>query len=187
MNSQERVDAVMEKLNDTSDADLNVTVKETYHIDASNDGEEVEITSGLVEGLSDDELAFVLAHEIAHVEEGDVGEKRERNEQREAVQDKIRQSEELGFVGKVVASVAAHVASDLADNRVSREWEGGADSRAVELMKEADFDPEGAETALGKHGTPNSGGITDTHPSTRSRIDDLRRKRDLEERKERSR
>ena len=104
----------------------------------------------------DNQLAFVLAHEMGHVIHRHAAEKFQ-----------------LGTV--LNATRLAGALRQVIDTGYSREHEREADLKAVEIMRAAKFDPRGAAMALermqtaSRHGQ-DSGGFLSTHPETADRI-----------------
>lgn len=133
---------------------------------ALTDGGDVAVTRKMLAALTWDELAFVVAHEIAHLEFLD-----EEEEDQETFVERInrisngRNSMVLGLIGAY-----------LEEKFESRERETEMDVRAVQFMYMADFDIEAAIMALEKVYQPNNykKGFFDhfmaTHPSLESRI-----------------
>ncbi|HSN41892.1 MAG TPA: M48 family metallopeptidase, partial [Burkholderiales bacterium] len=139
-------------------------------------GGKIAVYTGLLDKLrpSDDELAAVLGHEIAHAlrEHG-----RERASQQAAQQiavGVIGAAVGLGSLGSNVADLVADVTFGLP---YSREFEREADRIGVELAARAGYDPRAAVTLWQKM-SKNGGGeplqFLSTHPSSESRIEDLR-------------
>jgi predicted Zn-dependent protease len=146
-------------------------------------GGHIFITRGLLEALTtEDALAAVLAHEIAHI-------------QLQHGVDLIRSMRltwELSGVADRAASAAARAANlnerkTLFDNSVrdmvttlivngySREQEFQADIYAVKLLTLAGYSPTSLLDVLGSlQKTPGTGGFNDTHPSPAQRIDNIR-------------
>jgi predicted Zn-dependent protease len=147
-------------------------------------GGKIMVYTGLIEKLNatDDELAAVMGHEIAHAlrEHG-----RERMSQAYAQQ--------LGLLGLAVvvgattknenktataveiASVVSALALTLPN---SREAEREADRIGLELAARAGYDPNGAITLwqkMGAQGNAQPPEWLSTHPSGESRIQDLQR------------
>lgn len=139
-------------------------------------GGKIAVYSGIIETLklSDDELAAVMGHEIAHA-------LREHSRERAS-------SEQLKGIGLVVlqattgadkgtmqlAQMASHYTISLP---FSRSYEREADTLGIELMARAGYDPYAAvrvwEKML-KHSPSNPPEILSTHPSPSSRIEDLK-------------
>lgn len=128
----------------------------------------IYITRALLEALeNDDEVAFVLGHEIGHV-----------------TGDHIRKQLSQAIVGSILldiftarASQLVRIGSDvmfsLYQSGYSRQHERDADMRGVRYMKAAGYNPVAAITALKKLGTERYKGLVrwfGTHPDVPSRI-----------------
>jgi len=138
-------------------------------------GGKMAVYTGLLEklSLSDDELAAVMGHEIAHAlrEHG-----RERISQQMAtglVVGVASAALGLGQTGGQLADMVAQVTFTLPNSRLH---EQEADRIGVELAARAGYDPRGAvhvwqKMAKAAEGEPLE--ILSTHPSPQSRIKDL--------------
>lgn len=138
-------------------------------------GGKIAVYTGLISKINptDDELAAVLGHEIAHAL---------REHARERVSQQMATS-----LGLQVLSIAtgSSAASDLGGELTnvmftlpnSRTHETEADRMGVELAARAGYDPRAAVTLWQKMGAASQGSappeILSTHPSAASRISDL--------------
>lgn len=139
-------------------------------------GGKIGVYSGLLQKLkiSDDELAAVMGHEIAHA-------------LREHVREQVSARQAAKLPGVVLAIVTGNQAlADLSDMvsdvtltlPMSREAEREADEIGVELAARAGYDPRAAitlwqkMTRLGGSRPPE---ILSTHPAPESRVRDLER------------
>lgn len=138
-------------------------------------GGKMAVYTGLIERLTvtDDELAAVMGHEIAHAL---------REHGRERASQAMAQGMALSVLGVVVgasdssiqlAQVITEVTINLPN---SREHEHEADRIGVELAARAGYDPRAAVTLWQKMARASGGGppqFLSTHPSPESRIRDL--------------
>lgn len=139
-------------------------------------GGKMAVYTGLIERLqpSDDELAAVMGHEIAHA-------------LREHGRERVSQAQAQGMIIGVIGAVAGvsragmdltQLMVDLTLNKPnSREHEMEADRIGVELAARAGFDPRGAVSLWEKMGQLEGGHppeFLSTHPSPATRITDLR-------------
>lgn len=138
-------------------------------------GGKIAVYTGLISKIkpTDDELAAVLGHEIAHAL---------REHARERVSQQMATNLGLSVLSIATGSSAA---SDLGGQLTdvmfslpnSRTHETEADRMGVELAARAGFDPRAAVTLWQKMGAADSGNappeILSTHPSAASRISDL--------------
>ena len=123
--------------------------------------------------LTDDELATVLAHEVAHAL---------REHTRERVSRAYGQQLVLSGVAAVtgVSETTANVANMIAEMTFqlpfSREQESESDTIGLELMARAGYDPRAAITLWNKMNSQERGGtpkFLSTHPSPKDRIKDI--------------
>lgn len=130
-------------------------------------GGPILITEGLARRLTDDELAFVLAHEVGHVE---------AQHGREAINQALIAQGIFGllFGGSSQAmQIGISIMYTLYDRGYSRNQEYQADSYGLQFMRRAGYEPEGAVTALAKLGSGQSRGLNryfSTHPAVPDRI-----------------
>jgi predicted Zn-dependent protease len=139
-------------------------------------GGKIMVYSGLVQklDLTDDELATVIGHEMAHAL---------REHSREAVSRAYAQQVGLGALGALaglgdatmqVASLVTNVTFNLPRSRVQ---ESEADRIGLELMARAGYDPRASLTLWQKMEKASGGGgppaFLSTHPSSSTRQSDL--------------
>lgn len=130
------------------------------------------ITTGLLQlNLTRDELAFVAAHEFAHIELGHY-------------QAKLDEVSKYYLVAAIFILLSQGYYNPLNDPffvtvarlglaAYSREQEAAADVRGVQLMNSAGFDPRTAVSLLAKVGAvgrQGTGDLFDDHPSIERRI-----------------
>jgi len=138
-------------------------------------GGKIMVYTGLIDTIlpTDDELAAVIGHEIAHA-------LREHSRERLS----RAYAEQLVLTGVAVATGAEQTTMQLASQISavtftlphSREQEAEADRIGLELMARAGYDPNAAITLWQKMSKASSGGppeFLSTHPSGESRIRDL--------------
>lgn len=134
------------------------------------------ITAGMLRaGYSRDELAFVAAHELAHIE-------LRHFELKQREYDRIWLAAGLAILLSILLCEGCYnplndplfvVVSQLALAAYSRDQEKAADLRALAIMRQAGFDPLAAASALRKLdplGVSNTGDFFDDHPSVQERI-----------------
>jgi Zn-dependent protease with chaperone function len=140
---------------------------------ASAGGGEFYVTRGLLERATDEQLAGVLAHEIAHDDLNHVA-----------------KAQTLGAglsVGMVIldqifpgAGAVAPIAGQLVMNRYTQSEEYAADRHGVEILQKAGMRPTimaDTLTWLMQSDGGSRGGFFSTHPGTGDRIEALRRPR----------
>jgi predicted Zn-dependent protease len=133
--------------------------------------------TGLINKLNatDDEIAAVMGHEIAHAL---------REHARERISRQMGTQMTVGIVGALLGigqmgqSIAGTVADVTLNMPNSRLHETESDRIGVELAARAGFDPRAAVTLWEKMAKQSSGGqppkFLSTHPSHEDRINDLR-------------
>ena len=140
-------------------------------------GGKIAFYSGIITklNLTDDEIAAIMGHEIAHA-------------LREHARERASEQATTGLVIGVGAAIlgAGQIGSDLTQMayhsvfglKHSRQHETEADRIGVELAARAGFDPRAAISLWEKMGKASGGGggpeFLSTHPSAESRIADLR-------------
>src|SRR5574338_154342 len=138
-------------------------------------GGKIAVYTGLIDKLkpTDDELAAIIGHEIAHAL---------REHRRGRASQQMAQSLAVGVIGAAVGlgGVGQDLASMVADVTFglpySRQFEREADRIGVELAARAGYDPRAAITLwqkmaqVGGNGPPE---FLSTHPSDQSRMQDL--------------
>jgi predicted Zn-dependent protease len=138
-------------------------------------GGKIAVYTGLLEKLqlTDDELAAVMGHEIAHAL---------REHGRERASEQLATAAVIGIAGAVLgaptgATDLASIVADLTISRPnSRTHEMEADRIGVELAARAGYNPRGAVTVWQKMAKASDGEppqFLSTHPSTENRISDL--------------
>jgi predicted Zn-dependent protease len=138
-------------------------------------GGKIAVYSGLIEKLqlTDDELAAIMGHEIAHAL---------REHSREQISQKAATGLAVGVASAVlglgdVGSQLGNMVADVTFNLPrSRNDEVEADRIGVELAARAGYDPRGAVAVWQKMLKNTSGGppqFLSTHPSSESRLRDL--------------
>jgi predicted Zn-dependent protease len=138
-------------------------------------GGKIAFYSGLIDKLSltDDEIAAVMGHEIAHALREHA---RERMSQQMATSlgvNLIAAGFGLGNLGANMTSLAAKVTFSLP---YAREHETEADRMGVELAARAGYNPRAAVALWQKMAQQNKGGtpqLLSTHPAPENRMRDL--------------
>lgn len=155
--------------------DWEVNVQSTKEVNAyCMPGGKIMVYTGLIETLevTDDELAAVIGHEIAHAL---------REHSRERLSRSL--AEDLALTGIALATGAEAGTMELVSKISavtftlphSREQESEADRMGLELMARAGYDPNAAITLWQKMSRLGGSGpeFLSTHPSGESRIRDL--------------
>nr|WP_281411987.1 M48 family metalloprotease [Motiliproteus sediminis] len=139
-------------------------------------GHGIVINAGLIDvvGYDADELAFVLAHELAHVVLEHLSDAR-ITERRESAST-IELLSMLADILVPLSGLALSAGHAMQEAGYSREQEVDADRLGVELMRQAGFDPRGAlrfQYKLLRVSNPGQLNLLSSHPSGEARIEAL--------------
>lgn len=143
-------------------------------------GGKIAVYTGLLEKIAptDDELAQVMGHEIAHAVLSHQAEKLSRSRMQQlGVGVGVIAGAALGYDLRGVAGLANTVATVGLQLPNSRQAESEADTVGIELAARAGFDPRAAVTLWQKMlqtGGGRSPGWLSTHPSPEERIENMR-------------
>jgi beta-barrel assembly-enhancing protease len=133
---------------------------------------------------SEDAVAAVLAHEIAHIQLRHGLQAIDKSRVTEAMTTlgaegaKSYGGQKLADLTKVFEGSISDVTSTLVNNGYSRSFEREADAAAVTILARVGYDPNGLVamlTEMEKNLKPGGLDFAKTHPSPRSRIDDIER------------
>jgi predicted Zn-dependent protease len=142
-------------------------------------GGKIAVYSGLIDKLkvTDDELAAVIGHEIAHALREHARERMGRQQATDAGAAVVGLGIEI-FTGVRLGGATSSLGQAVFVLPNSRENEQEADRIGVELAARAGYDPRAAITLWEKMGRASGGGASpqwlSTHPSHQTRIADLR-------------
>ncbi len=133
----------------------------------------IRVYSGLMDMLNDDELLFVIGHEIGHVKHGD-----SLNKFRLAYTAsgaRKAASASGGYVGAIADSALGDLTQAFLNAQYSQKNEYGADAYGLETLKFKNKDGKGAVSALRKIEAlgSSSSSILSTHPDSGKRADRL--------------
>ena len=137
-------------------------------------GGKIAFYSGILQQLrlTDDEVAMVMGHEIAHALREHARERMAKNAATGIGASLISQYFGLGQIGQTVTNYGAQ----LLTLEFSREDESEADLVGMELAARAGYDPRAGVTLWQKMGAASKGAPPQwlsTHPSGKSRIADI--------------
>lgn len=153
----------------------------------------IKVTRELASRMTDDELAFIIGHEYAHVEQEHIAKQvASRAAKRVALRQSLSELDDhlkQKGSGKIKRAATHLLCGALGEAGValtgqmeSQHYETKADERAIELATAAGYNPEASVTAYEKlHGgrVPEVGfvqSITSSHPAPRTRHEHLNRK-----------
>lgn len=138
-------------------------------------GGKMVVYTGIVNQLklTDDELAAIIGHEMAHVL---------REHSREQVSQDLAKTQGLSLIGKFAGlssgqtDLAAQMGNLAISLPFSRTMETEADRIGLEMMARAGYNPEGAVTLWQKMASLGaSGGMFSTHPASEAREKELKK------------
>ncbi len=147
------------------DFDFRVYVTPDINAFAMADGT-VRVYTGLMDLMSDDELLFVLGHEIGHVELG-----HSKNKMRVAYAAAAARkglAATRGTVGELARSDIGNIAEQVVNAQFSQREELAADSFSLDFMHEHGYPEQAALSALGKLGGSSSSFLA-SHPDSAKR------------------
>jgi len=134
----------------------------------------IHITKGLLGLMKNEaELAGVLAHEIVHVTEKHTVNAIQKGDTVKVASDEVGSSG--GLTQGLVTKLAEKAYRDILDNKFSRNDEGEADDKGVQLANKVGYAPTGLVTALTKLTERNKdatepNGLFASHPVIKDRL-----------------
>ncbi len=147
-------------------------------------GGTIFITRGMIKAVkNEDELAAVLAHEVAHINHRDGIDSIKKARWTEAVTiigasaAKEYGSEDLSQLVTLFEGSIDDVVKTLVVNGYGREQEFNADKASLTILNRAGYDPSSLQdfvTRLIKKGKTSKGGMLQTHPATNDRLDNIK-------------
>ena len=145
-------------------------------LNAATDGQRIMFTTGLWNALSsDDERAFVIAHEMAHGQAGHV----RKTQLRQAGLSLVDRYVFGRFItANSVADKVENAGLSLLELRFSRQQEYQADDLGLRMMAKAGYNPRaamGVFDTLEKSSGGSSPQLLRSHPLSKNRIDRLSR------------
>lgn len=167
----QRLSRITERFTSVNGTPLSYKVYLTNQVNANAapDGS-VRVFSGLMDLMTDDELRFVIGHEIGHVALGH-SKSRLRTAYAAAA---ARQA--AGIYGQGASILSAGVLGDIAEKFVNAQYsqsnELEADAYGLRLLTDNGYPSQAAMSALGK--LQGSGGFFSTHPSSQERVEKIR-------------
>lgn len=136
----------------------------------------IRVFSGLMDQFTDDEVRYVIGHEIVHVQ---------RDHTRRRMQGALRKRAALnaaqgagGTIGQLASGELSELFTQVIGAQHSQKHEREADDYALGFMRNRGYNPVAAATALDKLGSGSSaGGVPwlQTHPSPESRARRIRK------------
>lgn len=143
----------------------------------------IRIFAGLMDEFNDDEVRYVIGHEIGHVQREHTKKRMQGALQRDAAMS-VAGTASSG-VRRIAGSELGKFFGDVVSAQHSQKHEREADDYALQFMLDNEYDANGCVTALDKlqamSGGSGGGGLaawTATHPSPKERAKRLRKKID---------
>ncbi len=150
---------------------------EDESLNAATNGQEIQFTTGLWNALrTDDQRAFVIAHELAHIELGHIPQTVMRRTGLQIVDqlvlDRLVNIPDSTLKGQIWG-VARQAGMTLVDLRFSRSAEYEADQRGLQILASAGYDPAAAIQTLEILQAASPSGVPQflrSHPMNENRI-----------------
>lgn len=162
-----RLANVTEKLTSVNGIPLNYKVYMTNEVNANAapDGS-VRVYSGLMDKMNDDELRFVIGHEIGHVALGHTKKAMQVAYTTAAARQAVGATNSIA--GALTSSQLGSLAESFVNNQFSQSQESDADAYSMKFLKENNYNTAAAGSALRKLGDGRSSGLMEamfsTHP-----------------------
>lgn len=156
-------------------------ITEDVNANATADGS-IRFYSGIMDLMTDQELLYILGHEIGHVADGDSLDKIRTAYTTSAVR------KSAGAFGGVASTLSDTVLGDLLEQAVnaqfSQKQENDADAYAYNFMKKHGYDTKAAVSALMKlDKLGSSGGMLSSHPNAAERAQKMQSLIDADKKK----
>lgn len=178
---QQRVSNLAKHLNAVDGIPLNIKVYMTKEINAfaMPDGT-IRVYSGLMDAMNDDELLFIIGHEIGHVAKGHT-----KQRMRASLLTKVGRDVIAKTANQQLAVLTASQLGDFTEKVINAQFsqanEREADDYGLAMLKQSSKNPEGAATALEKLAAMGDGNSTfvtqmlSTHPEPGARAARIRK------------
>ena len=169
-----RLDKMTRNLKNTDGLKLNFKVYMANDVNAFAlpDGS-IRVYSGLMDLMTDDEVLFVIGHEIGHVKEGH---SKDRFKMVYATSAARKSAEASGnaTAGAISRSEMADLGEAFVHAQFSQKQEYASDGHGLALLQKFKKNPNSAVSALRKLASlGSSGGMMSSHPDSNDRADRL--------------
>lgn len=146
-----------------------VYINDTPNAFAMADGT-IRVYSGLMDLLDDDELLFVIGHEVGHIQAGHTAEKMRLAYSASAARKGLALSD--GLAGQLAGSGLGMLTEQFVNAQFSQSEELEADQLGLGLLYTSGYDRSNAVSALSKLGAEagGQGGFFSSHPSPNDRV-----------------
>ncbi len=136
----------------------------------------IRFYSGLMDMMNDDELLFILGHEIGHVQHGHIAKATKLSAAASGVRKGVASTSSVA--GDVAATAAGGLLEKLVNMQFSQSQEYEADEYGVNFMKRHGYNVDGAITSFNKLAKLERKGGTfanliSSHPTSKKRADAL--------------
>jgi predicted Zn-dependent protease len=161
-----------------------VAILDSAEINAfATSGGHILITRGLLENAkSEDMLAAVIAHEVAHIQLRHSLDAIEKSRYTQAITvtavsaaGVASEGKDIGKLVDMLGGTVTDIVSVLVDSGYSKSQEFDADAKALSLLADAGYDPSSLVSMLNllkQNQSKRPGGFNKTHPSPQDRIDE---------------
>ncbi len=178
---QKRVQTLAKNLQNVNGVPLNIKVYMTKDINAfAMANGTIRVYSGLMDAMNDDELLFIVGHEVGHVAKGHT-----KQRMRTALLTQVGRDVVIKSANQQVAALTASQLGEFSEKVINAQFsqknEREADDYGLEVLKQSGRNPLGAVTALEKlasMGSSNSSFVTQmlsTHPEPGARAERIRK------------
>ena len=170
-----RLAKIMKGWQKTDGLNLNFKVYQNKEVNAFAMGDgTVRINSGLLDMMTDDEVRFVLGHEIAHVK---LGHSKAHMKAALASNATFKGAAAAGgSAARIADTQYAALAEKFLSAQFSQAHENAADAYGLKLLKAKKINPMAAVSSLEKLASlGDGGGLMSTHPSSSSRAANIRK------------
>ncbi len=164
-----RLDRLIKKHRNEDGLSLNYKVYLTQDINANATADgSIRVYSGIMDMMTDQELLFILGHEIGHVKDGDSLDKIRTAYTASAARKGA--SALGGAAGALSDSVLGDLLETVLNAQFSQSQESDADAYGYAFMKKYGYDTKAAVSALKKlESLGASGGFLSSHPNSGER------------------
>ncbi|MDR1350231.1 MAG: M48 family metallopeptidase [Zoogloeaceae bacterium] len=163
-------------LNNYNGLDLNFKAYQTSDINAfAMANGAIRLYSGLMDEFTDDEIRYVIGHEIGHIQSGHTKARIQMAMRTSALRSAVSATD--GKAAKLADSQLGDLFEKVILAQHSQSNEREADDRAMNFMKTLKYDPNACVSALDKLDNLSGGGGASwlsTHPSPKERANRMR-------------
>jgi Zn-dependent protease with chaperone function len=152
-------------------------VVDNPEINGYADGNCIAVTSGAVNSLDDDELAYLVGHEITHniYRHGEHRARRSDSTVDRTLNVAFRSG---GLIRGLIVGALSLIVGSLIDSKMARIEEGDSDEESKNIMRKAGYNPNKGVDVFRKidPSGKSGGGLFESHPKIYKRIENLQKK-----------